>query len=98
MIHKLFPAALLLLVACNQTPNNANSEKMNYPQTRMDNTVDTYFGTQIADPYRWLEDDRSAETAEWVKQQNNFTFGYLSKIPTDKPSKKNSKNFGTTKK
>ena len=81
MIHKLFPAALLLLVACNQTPNNANSEKMNYPQTRMDNTVDTYFGTQIADPYRWLEDDRSAETAEWVKQQNNFTFGYLSKIP-----------------
>ena len=63
MIHKLFPAALLLLVACNQTPNNANSEKMNYPQTRMDNTVDTYFGTQIADPYRWLEDDRSAETA-----------------------------------
>ncbi len=81
MIHKLFPAALLLLVACNQTPNNANSEKMTYPQTRMDNTVDTYFGTQIADPYRWLEDDRSAETAEWVKQQNNFTFGYLSKIP-----------------
>lgn len=81
MTHKLFPAALLLLVACNQNPNNANSEKMNYPQTRMDNTVDTYFGTQIADPYRWLEDDRSAETAEWVKQQNNFTFGYLSKIP-----------------
>ena len=81
MTHKLFPAALLLLVACNQNPNNANSEKMNYPQSRMDNTVDTYFGTQIADPFRWLEDDRSAETAEWVKQQNNFTFGYLSKIP-----------------
>ena len=54
MTHKLFPAALLLLVACNQTPNNANSEKMTYPQTRMDNTVDTYFGTQIADHYRWL--------------------------------------------
>ena len=81
MIHKLFPAALLLLVACNQNPNNPNTEKMTYPQTRTDNTVDTYFGTQIADPYRWLEDDRSAETAEWVKQQNNFTFGYLSKIP-----------------
>ena len=76
MIHKLFPAALLLLVACNQTPNNANSEKMNYPQTCMDNTVDTYFGTQIADPYRWLEDDRSAETAEWVKQQNNTAFAF----------------------
>ena len=81
MKHKLFPAALLLLVACNQNPNNTNDEKMNYPQTRMDNTVNTYFGTQVADPYRWLEDDRSAETAQWVKTQNDFTFGYLSKIP-----------------
>ena len=81
MKHKLFPVALLLLVACNQNPNNTNDEKMNYPQTRMDNTIDTYFGTQVADPYRWLEDDRSAETAQWVKAQNDFTFGYLSKIP-----------------
>ena len=81
MKHSLFSAALLLLVACNQNPNNTNDEKMNYPQTRMDNTVDTYFGTQVADPYRWLEDDRSAETAQWVKAQNDFTFGYLSKIP-----------------
>lgn len=81
MKHSLFSVALLLLVACNQNPNNTNNEKMNYPQTRMDNTVDTYFGTQVADPYRWLEDDRSAETAQWVKAQNDFTFGYLSKIP-----------------
>ena len=81
MKHFLFSATLLLLVACNQNPNNTNDEKMNYPQTRMDNTVDTYFGTQVSDPYRWLEDDRSAETAQWVKAQNDFTFGYLSKIP-----------------
>ena len=81
MKHSLFSVALLLLVACNQNPNNTNDEKMNYPQTRMDNTVDTYFGIQVADPYRWLEDDRSAETAQWVKAQNDFTFGYLSKIP-----------------
>ncbi|MDU6659584.1 MAG: prolyl oligopeptidase family serine peptidase [Capnocytophaga sp.] len=81
MKHSLFSTTLLLLVACNQNPNNTNDEKMNYPQTRMDNTVDTYFGTQVADPYRWLEDDRSAETAQWVKAQNDFTFGYLSKIP-----------------
>ena len=81
MKHSLFSVALLLLVDCNQNPNNTNDEKMNYPQTRMDNTVDTYFGTQVADPYRWLEDDRSAETAQWVKAQNDFTFGYLSKIP-----------------
>ena len=81
MKHSLFSATLFLLVACNQNPNNTNDEKMNYPQTRMDNTVDTYFGTQVSDPYRWLEDDRSAETAQWVKAQNDFTFGYLSKIP-----------------
>ena len=81
MKHSLFSATLLLLVACNQNPDNTNDEKMNYPQTRMDNTVDTYFGIQVADPYRWLEDDRSAETAQWVKAQNDFTFGYLSKIP-----------------
>ena len=81
MKHSLFSTTLLLLVACNQNPNNTNDEKMNYPQTRMDNTVDTYFGTQVSDPYRWLEDDRSAETAQWVKSQNDFTFGYLSKIP-----------------
>ena len=81
MKHSLFSTTLLLLVACNQNPNNTNDEKMNYPQTRMDNTVDTYFGIQVADPYRWLEDDRSAETAQWVKAQNDFTFGYLSKIP-----------------
>ena len=80
MTHKLFPAALLLLVACNQNPNNSNSEKMNYPQTRMDNTVDTYFGTQIADPYRWLEERplcrnrRVGKTTEqlhlWLSIQN----------------------------
>lgn len=81
MKHSLFSTTLLLLVACNQNPNNTNDEKMNYPQTRMDNTVDTYFGTQVSDPYRWLEDDRSAETAQWIKAQNDFTFGYLSKIP-----------------
>ena len=81
MKQLVLPIATLLLVACNQTLYNANSEKMNYSQTRMDNTVDTYFGTQIADPYRWLEDDRAPETAQWVKEQNNFTFAYLSKIP-----------------
>src|SRR5690606_26540207 len=43
--------------------------------------VDTYFGEQIQDPYRWLEDDRSAETEAWIKAQNEVTFGYLHKIP-----------------
>src|SRR5690606_39091160 len=52
-----------------------------YPQTEKTNTVDTYFGVEVKDPYRWLEDDRSEETAEWVKAQNKVTFNYLNKIP-----------------
>jgi len=57
------------------------NEKINYPNTRKDNTKDTYFGTEVPDPYRWLEDDRSKETAEWVKAENQLTFNYLSRIP-----------------
>jgi prolyl oligopeptidase len=56
--------------------------KINYPKTRKDKTiVDTYFNTKISDPYRWLEDDKSEETVEWVKAENTVTFDYLSKIP-----------------
>ncbi|MCY2686465.1 prolyl oligopeptidase family serine peptidase [Salinimicrobium sp. TH3] len=54
---------------------------LEYPETRKGNTVDTYFGTQVQDPYRWLEDDRSAETEAWVKAQNKVTFDYLDQIP-----------------
>ncbi len=53
---------------------------MHYPKTRKDSVVDTYFGTDIADPYRWLEDDRSEETAHWVETQNAVTFDYLGQI------------------
>ncbi|EGQ7870719.1 S9 family peptidase [Vibrio parahaemolyticus] len=52
-----------------------------YPTTQKVNVVDDYFGTKVSDPYRWLEDDLSPETAEWVKAQNAVTFDYLSKIP-----------------
>jgi len=52
-----------------------------YPQTRKVDHVDTYHGTQVADPYRWLEDDTSAETAAWVTAQNKVTFPYLEKTP-----------------
>ncbi|GAA4448537.1 prolyl oligopeptidase family serine peptidase [Nibrella saemangeumensis] len=54
---------------------------LTYPQTRKTSQIDDYHGTKVADPYRWLEDDRSAETAEWVKAQNQVTFGYLEQIP-----------------
>ncbi|KEQ18253.1 prolyl endopeptidase [Endozoicomonas numazuensis] len=54
---------------------------MAYPQTRKDDTVDHYFGAEVSDPYRWLEDDLSEETAEWVKVQNKTTQTYLEQIP-----------------
>lgn len=54
---------------------------LNYPETKKVDTTDTYFGTAIKDPYRWLEDDRSEETENWVKAQNQVTFSYLDSIP-----------------
>ncbi|WP_394134303.1 prolyl oligopeptidase family serine peptidase [Aliivibrio fischeri] len=53
---------------------------MIYPFTKQDSTVDHYFSHTIADPYRWLEDDRSEETEAWVNKQNDVTFDYLSHI------------------
>lgn len=84
----LFPlAGLALLTACTagvddteQTNENPRGTSLTYPETRTSDTVDTYFGTEVADPYRWLEDDRSDETADWVKAQNDVTFDYLEQI------------------
>ena len=59
----------------------------NYPKTEKKVVDNTYFGTTIHDPYRWLEDDKSAETAEWVKAENEVTFNYLEKIPFRKQLK-----------
>jgi prolyl oligopeptidase len=53
----------------------------NYPNTKKGQTVDTYFDTNLNDPYRWLEDDKSEETGAWVKAQNEVTYGYLAQIP-----------------
>lgn len=61
--------------------NGSTSTKTKYPETRKDKTVDTYFGNEVADPYRWLEDDLSEETAAWVTRQNKVTFSYLKQIP-----------------
>ncbi|UHQ56473.1 prolyl oligopeptidase family serine peptidase [Microbulbifer sp. YPW16] len=52
-----------------------------YPETREGEVIDTYFGAEVADPYRWLEDDRSEETGAWVEAQNAVTFDYLESIP-----------------
>ena len=65
---------MILLSACS-------SSKITYPETAKGNVIDTYFGVQVKDPYRWLENDTSAATADWVKAENKVTYDYLSKIP-----------------
>ncbi|QCX53169.1 prolyl oligopeptidase family protein [Elizabethkingia sp. JS20170427COW] len=58
-----------------------NTTDLKYPETAKGNHVDTYFGTKVADPYRWLEDDRSTETKDWVQREIKFTQEYLAQIP-----------------
>lgn len=59
----------------------ATTARLDYPATRKSDQIDDYHGVKVADPYRWLEDDNSAETKAWVEAQNIITFGYLEQIP-----------------
>lgn len=61
--------------------NALSKSPIKTPPTPKGDVKDTYFGTEVEDPYRWLEDDNSAETAGWVKTQNELTFDYLNKLP-----------------
>ena len=71
----------IIAIMCITIAGSASAQ-LKYPATRTDaSVVDDYFGMKVADPYRWLEDDNSAETAEWVKAQNAVTGAYLQKIP-----------------
>jgi len=67
---------ILSLLSCSQ--------KIEYPATKTADVVEDYHGTQVADPYRWLEDDNAEETKQWVEAQNKVTFAYLEKIPQRK--------------
>ena len=69
------------MLAAGVVVAQAQSGAISYPATRTVDHVDTYHGTAVPDPYRWLEDDNSADTAAWVQAQNAVTFGYLEKIP-----------------
>jgi prolyl oligopeptidase len=84
--------AILMLVSCMtilscKKDSTENTITLNYPETKKVDTVDVYFDTKVNDPYRWLEDDMSEETAAWVKAQNEVTFGYLDQIPFRKQIK-----------
>jgi prolyl oligopeptidase len=77
----LWVSLTALTVTLLLAQSTAIGQRLQYPQTRKTDQVDTYFGVRVADPYRWLEDDNSAETAQWVEAENKVTFGYLEKIP-----------------
>ena len=82
----ILPFIILSLIACKEDKDQKketqkNKIALNYPETKKVDTVNTYFGTEVKDPYRWLEDDRSEETEAWVKSENKVTFDYLNQIP-----------------
>lgn len=82
IIMKNFISAVIILSIMPVT-----SQTIKYPQTKKVKVSDNYFGTEVTDNYRWLEDDLSPETAAWVKAENELTFNYLDQIPFRKDLK-----------
>ncbi len=80
-MKKLISAVIILSIM------PVTSQTIKYPQTKKQKVADNYFGVEVNDEYRWLEDDLSTETAEWVKSQNEVTFDYLNQIPFRKDLK-----------
>jgi prolyl oligopeptidase len=78
----------ILIMAITTAGISFGQTKIQYPETKKGETIDTYFDTKVNDPYRWLEDDKSAETGAWVKAQNEVTYAYLAKIPFREELKK----------
>ena len=74
MKKKIITLTLFICIA------SMTEAQLQYPVSHKGNQVDNYHGTQVADPYRWLEDDNSTQTKDWVKAQNEVTFNYLAKI------------------
>lgn len=75
-----FITLMTLVIACGKKEQATIAMKP-YPETKKENVSDNYFGTTIADPYRWLENDTAADVEAWVKAQNEVTQHYLSQIP-----------------
>jgi prolyl oligopeptidase len=76
MLTLVLFALVLAFAACKK-----EEARLAYPETKKVDQVDDYFGTKVADPYRWLEDDNAEDTKAWVEAQNKVTFGYLDTIP-----------------
>jgi prolyl oligopeptidase len=74
---------LVSILLLSLTPFGCKEKQpaLTYPVTEKGDVVDDYFGTKVADPYRWLEDDNAENVKQWVEAQNTVTFGYLEQIP-----------------
>src|SRR6201985_223075 len=80
-MKKLTLLVLTVLLSSYTFAQHMDIKTLPYPNTKKVDTVNTYFGTEVPDPYRWLEDDRAADTKQWVKDQNKVTYDYLGQIP-----------------
>lgn len=68
----------IVIMATITAATTVSAQRIQYPKAQKDGTVDHYFGTEVADPYRWLENDTSQQTAAWVEAENRVTKAYLS--------------------
>lgn len=80
-IAALFGLAAVSLGACGENNNEFKTIELEYPETKKIDHIDEYWGEEVADPYRWLEDDNAEDTKAWVVEQNKVSFGYLEQIP-----------------
>ena len=80
-----FAVRLAVALALATLTVSITAQQMRYPETRKSDQVDTYFGVRVADPYRWLEDEMSADTARWVEAENKVTFALPRRHPVPSP-------------
>lgn len=82
MKHMTLFVAIVLVVLMASCSNPSQTQTHSpYPVSKKVDTVDTYFGEAVADPYRWMENDTAKDVADWVAEENTVTFGFLEKIP-----------------
>ena len=79
MRNILFLTTFSALISCVES--TMNTDQISYPNSRVVDQIDTLWGTDVHDPYRWLEDDRAPEVEKWVEDQNEVTREYLDAIP-----------------